>query len=408
MVRFAIEEIISNRKVVLWGVGNTGKDFYSRYKEAFRIDGCTCSDDDFEPIYGLEGIHNIDITSNFYYVIVCSIGYEEIERHLILRGFSNGQDFIRWDYFACLLDSNENRKKIVAGLGQCEISEICYGLSKWDNISEGYSVIYFNERKVCESADLFSIVDFYDCIFMFGFVDILILPAVFSSKTDMEVKYLRSFLKPDTRIIKIPLLNFDSYWPQDIAVCRTHSKYYVTMPDKKLNAFAERDQVVEQFVEEDYIENDILRQITQNTFFGKDTVMNNHYKTLKRFRLIDRVSDIEISDFIEENYNIKKLFCDRGHFSTVLLREYIIRIAQCLNSNSNCAMDVNLDVLFEGVNEFPIYPSTAHYLKLKFVNNDTQYRMINYGGVHYVSFEEYMRKLIRYYKYSKHLLESCR
>lgn len=404
-----MDRFVKGRKLIIYGVGEVGKFFWNQNRSKLDIFACTCSDKEFEPLNGLKAIDHEGLTVEENYVIICSTYYEEIRRKLVLMGFQPGKDFMRWDFFESMHTVLLEEKELILAVGQCEISEMCYGLSQLKQVNRRYSIICLDERKVCIHGDKYCLEDYIDYKFFADMADIFLCPTVFSEKSAKGFALLKEQLKTNTKEICVSIFDYDGYWPQDIDRGRNFSKYYMTRKGVKLAAYCARDQVVERLVDEGMSASIILNSVMRKDFFDCETVVGNQKKSIKRAILTDRIADVKISDFVAAQYNQKKLYCDRGHFNQNLLREYVFRLAEYLDVeiSKTDIENVDLDCLFTKVNEFPIYPSTAAYLGLDYIDESTKYRMSKYDNVYRVSFEEYMDNLIHYYMNVKEVLKYC-
>ncbi len=400
---------VGNRRIILWGTGNTGNAFYEKYRNDLDIYACTCNEKEFKSIAGLKTIQWDEIDRQIDFIIVCSIYYEEIRRQLMVRGFEVNVDFIKFDIFEELYEGFRENKKLILAIGQCEIREMITALKRLKNFKKYYSMIYYNERGICEHGDLFDWTLLKEFMNIIGMADYIMLPSAISPQAKYDFQYIKSFIGDKCSVITISLFNFDSYWPQDIARERSVNKYYMMQKNMKLPAYVERDQVIEKLVDENYSVKKIMELISKEDYFKKEDVMMNHQNSLKRFRLTDRLSDVKIGDFIESNYNLVKLYCDRGHFNQNLLREYVRRILNYLGANESLVELQNMDFedMFMRINELPIYPSTAAILNLEWINRGTLYRQHLYSGIRTVTFEEYMETFIEYCFAVKKTLQFC-
>lgn len=398
-----------DKRIIIYGTGNTGKKFFDKYKSEFNVYACTDSNRETVPLGGLKMISYNEIDDQNDLLVICSIHYEEIRRRLLLDGLKPYVNFVKWNIFEALYQSIKYGKKLVLTVGQCEINEISVVLSKIKSFMAEYAILYFNERKVCSHGDQFSLEEYYDCQKLLPLADIFIQPVIFYERSAEGFFRLTSQLKAGCNVFKIALFDFDSYWTQDIGKWRTVTKFYVTRMNEKLQAYANRDQCVEKMVEDNLTIREILKRINDINFFEKEVVTDNHNRSIKRAVLTDRVADVKISDYIIEMYKKQKLYCDRGHFNMILLCEYVRRVLIKLNllTGINELEELDLKYLFEYVNEQPIYPSVAKHLDLEWINRDTKYRMITYEKVRYVSFDEYMEELVTYYIKARELLKNC-
>ena len=164
-------------------------------------------------------------------------------------------------------------------------------------------------------------------------------PAAVASKTIKDYAYLEEKVPSKCMIIRVSLPTFESYWPQDTGKERDIAKWYITPYGKNLKAFGERDYIIEELIERGKSKKEIIEIISDENYFDKENLLANHNRTMTRAYFWDRISDIKIADFIEENYNIKKLYCDRGHLHQNLLKEYIRRILVLL-SETECIHNI--------------------------------------------------------------------
>ena len=404
-----LKKFIEGKSIILYGTGNTGKEFYDKYKAVLNIVGCTCSEKNFNPIDSLTPISCNDMDKENTLLIICSIYYDEIRKNLILSGWSQNVNFIRWDIFDKLYQAEENERQIIVAVGQCEIREMCEVFEKIKSFMQKYEVFYFDERKVCSHGDKFDLIENYDCCFILEKAHLFIRPSVMTPKSVCGFDYLQQKINIFCKVIKISLFIFDSYWPQDIAKEREINKYYLIKPNTKLSAFVENDRIITSMLDEGLSNVQIKETIIKDNFFEKQVVLDNHKLTLKRIRLSDKISDIKIYDYVEQNYNHKKLFCDRGHFNENMLRKYVKNILIYLNATDciNELSTIKISNIFLKVNELPIYPSTSKILGLEWIDKNTLYRMNINNAIKKVTFDEYIDIMLEYYSLSKKIVNMC-
>lgn len=404
-----LNKFLENKSIVIYGTGNTGKEFYDKYKDKLNIVGCTSSEKNIDSIENLMPLLCDEMDKEKVLLIICSVYYEEIRKNLILSGWSQNINFIRWDIFDKLYRAEENEKQIIVAVGQCEVKEMCEVLQRIKAFMQKYEVIYFDERRVCIQGDKFDLIENYDCCFVLEKAHLFIRPSVMTPKSVCGFDYLQQKINIFCKVIKISLFIFDSYWPQDIAKEREINKYYLIKPNTKLSAFVENDRIITSMLDEGLSNVQIKETIIKDNFFEKQVVLDNHKLTLKRIKLSDKISDIKIYDYVEQNYNHKKLFCDRGHFNENMLREYVKNILIYLNV-TNCINELNtikISDIFLKVNELPIYPSASKILGLEWIDKSTLYTMNINNVIKKVTFDEYIDIMLEYYSLSKKLIEMC-
>ncbi|MDE7476459.1 MAG: hypothetical protein K2M91_00675 [Lachnospiraceae bacterium] len=404
-----IKSIAESKRIILWGTGNTAKTFCDKYGDKLPIYACTSNDRNIVSVNNLKtiGLQELDPVTDF--IIVCSIYYDEIRYQLMcIDGYEPNINFMKYSIFEELYDAEVNSKKLIVAVGQCEIGEMCQALHMISYFKKQYTVIYFDEQKVCAHGNKCDLAETKECLKLLGKADYFIKPSALKPQSMQSFQALQQYVNNQCKTITISLFTMDSYWPQDIAKERTINKYYVVKNKSKLCAFVERDQVIERYIDEGYSTKEIMNLICKDDFFDYSVVKNNHDNCIKRIRIADKISDIKITDFVLHNYNSMKLYCDRGHFNEHLLKEYVRRFLQFLGDDMSekelMAMDISC--ITQHVNELPIYPSTAKILKLEFVNKDTLYRENRYDGIRLVTFEEYMEAFITYCQKGRSVLQS--
>ena len=404
-----LKKITENKSIIIYGTGNTGKEFYNKYKDKLNMVGCTCSEKKVNPIENLIPMSCEKIDKENTLLIICSIYYEEIRKNLILSGWSQNINFIRWDLFDKLYQAEENERQIIVAVGQCEIREICEVFQKIKSFKQKYEVFYFDERKVCSHGDKFDLIENYDCCFILEKALFFIRPSVMTPKSVCGFAYLEKKINIICKVIKISLFIFDSYWPQDIAKEREINKYYLIKPNTKLSAFVENDRIITNMLDAGLSTIQIKETIMRDDFFEKEAVLDNHNLTIKRIRLSDKISDIKMYDFVVQNYNHKKLFCDRGHFNDNMLREYVRKILIYLEE-SKCIKELdslNIYNIFYNINELPIYPSTCKILGLEWIDSNSLYTMNINNNIKKVTFEEYLDIMLEYYSLTSKIINMC-
>ncbi len=289
--------LIEKKQLVIYGTGNTGIEFYNKFRNVIKIDSCTSSDNEVVPLLGTNAVKHEELDKSKSLLIICSIHYDEIRRNLMMQGWKQNVNFMRWDIFETLYEAEQNKKQIIVAIGQCEIREMRDVFVRVPSFMKKYAIIYFDERKVCICGDRFDILEYYDCAFVLGRANIFFRPSVMTPKSVQSFEYLQKNISSQCSVIKVSLFIFDSYWPQDIAKDRETNELYVARPDTKIAAFVESERVIGKMLEAGNSNREIKERITREDFLDKDLVCDNHKKALKRIRLSDKLSDIKVYDF---------------------------------------------------------------------------------------------------------------
>lgn len=400
-------DLVKNKRIIIYGVGNTGKLFFEKYGEELSLEYCTSTDDEFEPIKGMKSIALSDLDKENDYLVICSKFYKDIYDWLLFLGWEVVRDFIRWDVFQETYAEKE-KKYLTVFCGQCEMDEIVTCMRQDSNFTSVWASVVYNDREILKGGDLFNVGIARESSYILGYADCFVQGSAISPTLSSGYSNLTHKLREKARVIKVSLFDFDSYWPQDISSNRTLSPFYLPPQDKKIGAYCERDRFLEGLICDGiYTPAEILKKVCDKKCFERDVVWDNHKRTMMRVKIMDRVSDVKMFDYVDGQFDKSKLFCDRGHFNTSMMQEYAIRLLRLFQESvdEDAIRCIDMDNTFYGVNEFPIYPSTASILELEWNNNDTLYRMYGYNGLKRVTFKEYMECLIKYYSETKIIID---
>ncbi len=406
-----LAERLKHKRIVIWGTGNTGHAFYQEYRDKISLSVCTSSEENPKPIAGMEVVEYRDLDKNKDFIVICSIYYETIMRRLFADGWMPGRDYLRSDLFNAEYEA-ANGKKLIVTIGRCHIWRISSVLNCLSQFREKYTIVHFDQPKVCMSENEFHYMESAECMEMLANADILLRPATVMLKLNHDYEYLQNKLPEKGRVIAISLPVFGSYWPQDTGKERQMAKWYVSPYGKNLKAFGEKDNVIEKLIESGKSKREIIDIISDADYFDREQVLQNHSQTMTRAYFWDRIADIKIADFIEENYQTIKLYCDRGHLHYNLLKEYVRRFLTALQEEECIEQCEKIDwEAFETGLSAPtdslIYPSTAKILGLGFVNENTLYRFQLADQTKFVTFREGLEMQTEYYMRARKLLEMC-
>jgi len=376
--------LIENKQLVIKGAGKIANVFFSQYGNVYNIKYCTSNKED-DCIQGLERIeiNSIIEEKEKYFIIVCIGDYEDVSFELTSKGLCFGYDFLPYGLFIAL----KQNKQVFLAVGQCELYVTDYIFKHIESLKSKMEFMYYDEYKVLGIEDkqpqLLSILEVNELIEM---ADYFIYPI---NLTDRNKYYeeLRRKVNKSCIVVTIPLATFEGYWPQD-----SKKNYYEKSPyylDVSLSA-VRRDVNIESAVESK--DESIIDRIMSDQFYDTEFVLRYFNKTIRKFELLERKSDLKISDFYREQYMNQRLFMDRGHASGNVLREYAKRILEFCQIE--CApyeiYDSDLDWYENCHNEVPLYPSVE---KVLFKTVEKEYRWVQEDAVSYITREEYFKRI---------------
>lgn len=391
MKKESLLKYIRDKKVIVFGTGERGNRFYEKYKDTIDIVYAT-SNLDNKTIGNLERIEWKNITGeDKYLLVICSVAENDIAYQLMLYGLVYGKDFITQNVVEVLLDG----KKLVLFVGQCEleiVNDILNGISEFKDKYVGicyreYDVLGIGERT--PKLQISFMVNF-----VIGLADYYVYPANLSKERLEYYEMLLGKTAPYCKTCSVPLTTFEAYWPQD-------SKNYYEMPPlyKRDSSGAlpfggRRDNNLELAVYDGTVQKTI-DEILKDDFYTDDTINKLFSKTIRKYKVLEKKSDIKISDFLEENYRKRRVFLDRGHACDFILKEYAKRIVTYLDINIDVGLigKIDLETYNQCHSEQPIYVSVKKHLEFQ---ENTQYRFWMNGKMQYAAAEVYFNILCNY------------
>lgn len=402
MEKDKLRKRILQKKVIIWGLGNQGKNFIKGYSEYFEKVYCT-SNNTQERIDYFERIEKKDIFCNFedYYIVICSNAYDEICLELISQGLKPVKNFAPVKVVEAIL----NRRKIVMSVGQCELEIINYIYGSMKCLSDKYISIHYDEYKVLGIQELSPKLEVIMTVrALMPLADYFIYPINLTKERNNYYLDILSLKNKNCRCLSLPLTTFEGYWPQDnvndyYEIC----KYYRKDSTGIYPFGNRRDRNIECSLENGEGK-EILKRILRDDFYSQEKVENYINKTIRKYELYERKSDLKISDYIRANYKKKRLFKDRGHAEVFVFKEYARRILMSfeIEFNEEELEKVDLGWYDKCHNEFPIYPSVLKYLDFE---DNKNYHFFRRNEEIYLDFQSYIEKIYNYLECAKKLEE---
>lgn len=382
-------EQFSKKTLVIRGTGKLAKEFYDTYGRMLKISYCT-SNRQGECIDGIPRIELEEMLKKKedYFIIVCVGDYEAVSFEYISEGFMPGKDFFPAKIVAGLVD----QKKVFLAVGQCELAVTDY-IFQHTSLTGRYVFLYYDEYKVLGIAEQKPLLQWVlEVNAVIEIADYFICPVNLTFR-DKYYNRLLSKVNAECCTVRVPISTFEGYWPQDGAInYYEKSPYYLSLYSMRFR----RDVNIEKAFESGK-EADILQNIAKEDFYEEEVIRKGFEKTLKKFEIMERKTDVKISDYYRTNYMYKRLFLDRGHAAICVLKEYAKRILESCEIIYDLweieAMDLSW---YDDCHmEFPLYPSVRRVLNL---NDNGKYRIIEAGKTDYLDFKEYSELIYHYVK----------
>lgn len=166
------------------------------------------------------------------------------------------------------------------------------------------------------------------------------------------------------------------------------------------NPFYYAEEVIDKAFSENIFEEAKILDMLQDDFEDYFVIQNQWESDLLKWRTREKSWDINIIDFIEENYQKKQLFYDIGHPSNYLLKEIANRILKLFKID-DLVKDIDAEWELDA-HEVPVYPCIRRALSLEWTQQfmrKNSFEKIILGNT-YMDFEEYIREYI-YWSYTK-------
>ena len=207
---------------------------------------------------------------------------------------------------------------------------------------------------------------------MFQVVDLFITQYIQSTNLytpKISTKNMTSYLPENTKIVLIPNIYFEGYFPQYL-----HKDGHIAGDKFGINKFPVRDRFIDEIMENSEMNPDvekILDRICDPDFLTSEEVQRAIDNSFAELKKREWICDLKISDYIEENFDETQLFYSRNHPINIVMMEMAQRILRFVGFKSMTFS--NFDRLISAQNDemnligqdTPIYPAVLKNLHLK-------------------------------------------
>lgn len=387
-----------HKDIILFGVREEAVLFYQKYHHLIHIQFCMTSYSEnltLQPMreYGLETrlFDDVTLTDQDFLVICDDEYYQSVEGRLKTENIAEYSRFVNWKLAAAVLE----RKQLAVFMGSAFMKQVVMGIKAQPNFSEKYfSVFYFEDNllqpyqnRICEYKHMVRLCDAY------------IVSACDKNMYGSKV-FADSLLLPDCVKISVSDYTFNGYYPQIVNDRDAYSDF-LYRERKRLNLFygtlflAREDANLKKYVMEKWSPDEILNRVCEESFYSADAVNENYQNALQNIRKSDLLADIRLADYIERDCAGTVTYRNLDEWNLPMLLYVMERIAEKLQI---AYQEPDKKVLGEKLeetsgSELPVYPSVLKHLRITGYENK-KYRIVNYYGVRYLNFEEYMRHCI--------------
>lgn len=428
------------KRIYIWGAGDTAEVAFYFLHSSFHVRGVFDSDPDKQgtlfhgiPIMGF----NPEERKIDEPIIIASIYWKEIAKHLIEFGLVPFRDFVLWHWLVdeiilysevyelikmCQKAEKINYLNIIKELrvkkdqkactfyGNCQTHSLAGILAACKPFCDDYFIIetpkvyHYNIISEREKTLFFT----EDISFWEG-LDLLIYQPVKRNNRfheNLSTENLLAKLRKDANKLSILNLHFMGYFPQCEWDKRVQTKNLKnnTFYDKYLLNYAEKyvcggggtTNNIKEFIE------NALHDLEQESFISKDEIYRNISASLNELEKREAFVDVKIVDYIKANYNVMQLFYSPRHPCNELLSEYARRIQNAIYKTNIDWELSDADVILRTGTLLPtgtlkggdcsIYPAVISCLGLK--KYEKLYCPNFYFDKQAYTFKEYSRKYL--------------
>lgn len=391
---------LMNKNIMLFGVQEDAVMFYQKYHHLIHIKFCVTSyteNLDLQPMqeYGLETVLYDEITlmDNDFLVICDDKLYQSVERRLQTEGIAEYKQFVNWKLAAAVLE----KKQLAIFMGTALMGQIVIGMEMQPGFSNKYYSVFYSEDELLQSYRN-RLTEYKH---MVRLCDVYVVSVCDKSMYSSKV-FFNDFLLPDCVKITVSDFSFNGYYPQ-IANDRDSYSDFLYRERKRMEMLydtlfmAREDMNLKKYVLGQMPPDEILNRVCDESIYSEETVKENYRKALDNLRRSDARSDIALADHIEKECAGAVVYRNLDEWNLQMLLYVTRRIAGMLQITYQEPDTVKLGEKLEELSgsELPVYPSVLKHLHITGYGNK-KYRVVNYYGVRYLDFEEYMRYSIEY------------
>lgn len=371
----------TNETVVIWGTGNIGKKTYYKYRSKYKIAYFIDSFCNIKNLYGVEVRKPWESQNVGYKIIIAISGWEEVAKELIAGQYKFYFDFLpyflldyseiplldilKWSerkYQNYVIDAFVSDKLPVFIYGNCQTGILRQYLLQCRDFRDKYIVVNIPLIYEFTKDNLEQIINHE---YIFAKCSICITQIISKgNKYDVRLSTdeIISKFSLKTRIIKIPNLYFDVYFPAGGGIKCNVLVNEIGFPD--IGIFQHGDLILDELAEKQYTVEDIFQIISLQNLYNEKFLNDLLQYRLQELQLRETACDIKMVDYIEQNFRKQYLFYTRNHPSNIVIRELCIRILKLID----CKEEFENETIISELNvwhEF-IHPSVKKGLKLEF------------------------------------------
>lgn len=302
------------------------------------------------------------------------------------EGLRYGVDYIDALTYLFLSGKSAGRKLAVM-YGNCQVHDYYDCLNLLEDFCRQYCAAYFKYEEYPRWKE-----DYLEQLLCL--CDVLICTREsFDEKFRNCVAYVQRH-NPPCRIIKIPTYSFRGYFPQTNPHIQQKARFDIIA--ETFNSFHREDVFINRLIDEGWEDRRIVDAVLSGACFSAQQIRKGFQDAIRQIYVMDRVSDVPIGRFVEENYRSRRLFKDPVHMEDCLAWHIALLLAEKLGCQRPGSLPEETIHYFT---ELPIYPEVAKNGELSWWGRGARINIRLADGMIQATTEEYV---LRYAEFVRH------
>lgn len=399
-IKALVRERLQNRRIILFGVDQTAKEFYQEVKGKLPISHCVSNaakewgEKAFLGELDVRPFRKDELEENDY-LIVCGsvVFFRNIELQLSKEGLSMYDDFVE-SHIAEVVFSN---KKFALFYGQCILRDIYQRLIQVPAFSKEYKSVFtqtIKHQAVVINRLLYYAKDICDLY--------IYTPRIL----DRDSIYALSpeEMPADCKIVSVSNLTASIYWPQINTKLDEYNRWYLHSYNSERSRdfyhtlYRKEDCNINRMVLEGKSTKEIVDTLSAEDYYSEKQVKRGFQYAMKLIQIAEKDVDIKVADFILENFRKQMLYQNFIHPNKCIIYEYIRRLLHTIDISTAEIDELEREAPMHEhqSGDVPIYPSVIKALELEFADDTTKYEVMIGSGMVYMTFREYMEHFAEY------------
>lgn len=386
---------MKDKEVWIFGAGTNGKIFYEKYRDRYNIKGFLSNYENEKVYMNLPVLRPTElIGKRKIYIVICSAIETEMAEQLKSYGFEENR---------CFSVSKWIGKQLFVGWGACQVYSVYNMLLENSAFEKAYDRIFMFDSKLqeCNHANK-------QRIYTYGEVcDVLFYNSEGMNNTNEAI--VKRFYK-EACVYSIPFYMFKGQIMQATDECSKYSLRYENIKNHFAYWFI-GDKEIEEMLRKGMSKEEIVLKVSAVDYWNEKQIQKRWLIEKRKVEMLDRLSSLKISGFLEDNYRRIVIFKDGIHFCKDLCIELANQLAVLLNLDiidEEKSKEILEDNCMEDKNILPVYPAVIKVLGMEKRYEKFKYQITHADGrVEELDFVNYVGCYIDYVKKVDDIREKC-